>query len=158
MEKIDFLEGISSFIKYLYIQKNILHKNLTPIAKKYKLKMSELNLMLSVRFNKEIQTASDIAKFSELKRGNISLIVETLTCRRFLKQLGVEGDRRMKKLVLTEKAESVLKECEQIMTVIYENSMEGISVEELNGARNVFKKLYENSLKENCGGQEKNEI
>lgn len=123
-------------------------RHLEPIAKKYKLKMSDLSLILLLHINKEIQTAKDISTFSDLKRGNISLIVESLSCRGFLKQLAVEGDRRMKRLVLTSMCDEILKETDGILETLFKLMIDGIEEEELLRCKEVFIKMYENILKE----------
>ncbi len=143
-----FIEQASSTMTFAYLQRAWMQRHLEVISKKYKLKMSDLNLMLLVHINKDVKTAKDVAKFSELKRGNISLIVESLSCRGFINQLSVEGDRRMKRLVLTPKCEEILKECDEKIIQLLKISMEGISVEEIQQAKQVFAKMYQNITNE----------
>ena len=143
-----FIEQASSTMTFAYLQRAWMQRHLEVISKKYKLKMSDLNLMLLVYINKDVKTAKDVAKFSELKRGNISLIVESLSCRGFINQLSVEGDRRMKRLVLTPKCEEILKECDEKIIQLLKISMEGISVEEIQQAKQVFAKMYQNITNE----------
>lgn len=143
-----FIEQASSTMTFAYLQRAWMQRHLEVISKKYKLKMSDLNLMLLVHINKNVKTAKDVAKFSELKRGNISLIVESLSCRGFINQLSVEGDRRMKRLVLTPKCTEILKECDEKIIQLLKISMEGISVEEIQQAKQVFAKMYQNITNE----------
>ncbi len=152
----NLIEHISSMMNFVNIQRLWMQRHLEPIAKKYKLKMSDLSLMLLLHINKEIQTAKDVSKFSDLKRGNISLIVESLSCRGFIKQLAVQGDRRMKKLVLTSKCDEILKKCDEILLVLFKLMIEGIAEDELLGARQVFIKMYENIEKEEHKSLEEN--
>lgn len=148
MLPVQFIEQASSTMTFAYLQRVWMQRHLEVISKKYKLKMSDLNLMLLVHINKDVKTAKDVAKFSELKRGNISLIVESLSCRGFINQLSVEGDRRMKRLVLTPKCEEILKECDEKIIQLLKISMEGISVEEIQQAKQVFAKMYQNITNE----------
>lgn len=148
MLPVQFIEQASSTMTFAYLQRAWMQRHLEVISKKYKLKMSDLNLMLLVHINKDVKTAKDVAKFSELKRGNISLIVESLSCHGFINQLSVEGDRRMKRLVLTSKCEEILKECDEKIIQLLEISMEGISVEEIQQAKQVFAKMYQNITNE----------
>lgn len=148
MLPVQFIEQASSTMTFAYLQRAWMQRHLEVISKKYKLKMSDLNLMLLVHINKDVKTAKDVAKFSELKRGNISLIVESLSCRGFINQLSVEGDRRMKRLVLTPKCEEILKECDEKIIQLLKISMEGISVEEIQQAKQVFAKMYQNITNE----------
>ena len=143
-------------MNFVNIQRLWMQRHLEPIAKKYKLKMSDLSLMLLLHINKEIKTAKDVANFSDLKRGNISLLVESLSCRGFIKQLAVEGDRRMKRLVLTSKCDEILKQCDEILLVLFELMIEGVAEDELLGARQVFIKMYENIIKEEQRNLEEN--
>lgn len=152
----NLIEHISSMMKFVNIQRLWMQRHLEPIAKKYKLKMSDLSLMLLLHINKEIQTAKDVSKFSDLKRGNISLLVESLSCRGFIKQLAVEGDRRMKKLVLTSKCDEILKECDEILVTLFKIMIDGVDETELLGARQVFIEMYENIKKEEKRNLEEN--
>lgn len=148
MLPVQFIEQASSTMTFAYLQRAWMQRHLEVISKKYKLKMSDLNLMLLVHINKDVKTAKDVAKFSELKRGNISLIVESLSCRGFINQLSVEGDRRMKRLVLTPKCDEILKECDEMIIQLLKISMEGISIEEIQQAKQVFTKMYQNITNE----------
>lgn len=148
MLPVELIEQASSAMTFAYLQRTWMQRHLEVISKKYKLKMSDLNLMLLVHINKDVKTAKDVAKFSELKRGNISLIVEYLSCRGFINQLSIEGDRRMKRLVLTPKCDEILKECDEMIIQLLKISMEGISIEEIHQARQVFLKMYQNITKE----------
>ena len=148
MLPVQFIEQASSTMTFAYLQRAWMQRHLEVISKKYKLKMSDLNLMLLVHINKDVKTAKDVAKFSELKRGNISLIVESLSCRGFINQLSVEGDRRMKRLVLTPKCDEILKECDEKIIQLLKISMEGISMEEIQQAKQVFTKMYQNITNE----------
>ncbi len=152
----NLIEHISSMMNFVNIQRLWMQRHLEPIAKKYKLKMSDLSLMLLLHINKEIKTAKDVANFSDLKRGNISLLVESLSCRGFIKQLAVEGDRRMKRLVLTSKCDEILKQCDEILLVLFKLMVEGVAEDELLGARQVFIKMYENIIKEEQRNLEEN--
>ncbi len=144
----NLIEHISSMMNFMNIQRLWMQRHLEPIAKKYKLKMSDLSLMLLLHINKRIQTAKDVSNFSDLKRGNISLLVEYLSCKGFINQLAVEGDRRMKRLVLTSKCDEILNECDEVMVKLFELSLDGIEEEEILRARDVFTKIYKNILKE----------
>ncbi len=152
----NLIEHISSMMNFVNIQRLWMQRHLEPIAKKNKLKMSDLSLMLLLHINKRIQTAKDVSNFSDLKRGNISLLVESLSCRGFIKQLAVEGDRRMKKLVLTSKCDEILNECDEVMVKLFKLSLDGIAEDELLRAKEVFFQMYKNIEKEEHKSLEEN--
>mgnify|MGYP004460472109 FL=1 len=144
----DILEHTASIMKFGYIQKSWVAQHIEPVAKKNKLKLSDISLLYLLHLNKEFNTAKDVEKYSDLKRGNISLIVESLTCRGFLIQEQIEGDRRMKKLVLTSKCNPIFEECDEIVGALLKISLQGISEEELLVMKNCFKKMYRNMQNE----------
>ncbi len=148
MLPLELMENASSLMNFGYIQRTWLTQHVELIAKKYKLKNSDLTLLYLLHFNKSVKTAKDITKFSELKRGNISLIVETLTCKGYITQSSIKGDRRMKKLELTTKCKPILEEVDEVINNLLKIMMEGISDEEINVLRTAVRKMYENMQKE----------
>ena len=140
----NFVEQITPLMNHIYMQKKWFDLQFKPISKKYGLKSTELSLLVLIHLNKKLQTASDIEKFTEMKRGNISLLVECLSCRGYLLQEAVEGDRRRKRLVLTEKSNKILEECDAITQVYLNNIFKGIPKDELEICMKVFNKMNEN--------------
>lgn len=63
----DFFDHVKPMMNYSLIQKTWLRTNCEPICKKYKLKMSEYQILLLIHVNSDVQTAKDIEKFSEMK-------------------------------------------------------------------------------------------
>lgn len=148
MLPLELLENASSLMNFGYIQRTWMMQHIEVIAKKYKLKNSDLTLLYLLHFNKDVKTAKDITKFSDLKRGNISLIVETLTCKGYITQSSIEGDRRMKKLELTSKCDKIMEEVDEVINKLLKITMERISNEEINVLRTCVRKMYENMQKE----------
>lgn len=149
MLHVKLLENVMPIMRFGYIQRKWIEKHVEIIAKKYKMKSSDLNLMYFLRLNKEIETAKDIAKYTFLKRGNISLIVEALSCRGYINQIAIEGDRRMKRLVLTPKCDEILEELDEVINTLMKILLSGFSKEDLETLRKNFKCMYENMEKEN---------
>lgn len=148
MLHVKLLESVMPIMRFGYIQRKWIENHVEIIAKKYKMKSSDLNLMYFLRLNKEIETAKDIAKYTDLKRGNISLIVEALFCRGYINQIAIEGDRRMKKLVLTPKCDEILEELDEVVNKLMKILLDGFSKEDLETLRKNFKCMYENMEKE----------
>ncbi|MDY3887070.1 MAG: hypothetical protein SOZ24_07430, partial [Treponema sp.] len=82
-----------------------------------------------------------------LKRGNISFIVETLFNRGFIVQETDENDRRSNKIMLTEKARSIIEESKVILNDTFSLIIEGIPKEELEMGEKLFEKMYLNIKK-----------
>ena len=91
-----------------------------------------------------MKSAKKISELGELKRGNISFIVETLFKRGFIVQETDENDRRSNKIMLTEKARSIIEESKAILDKTYLSIMDGISKEEIESGERLFEKMYSN--------------
>lgn len=142
----DFFDHVKPMMNYSLIQKTWLRTNCEPICKKYKLKMSEYQILLLIHVNSDVQTAKDIEKFSEMKRANISILVEILCKKGFLIQEAIENDRRMKKLTLTKECDELIHDTDKIIDYLVINTFKDIDNEDLAICEKVFNKMYENLI------------
>lgn len=140
----ELYEHISPMMNHAYMQKKWFEWQFKPICKEYGIKNSEFSILLALHLNPEIKTAVDIEKFSELKRGNISICVEILCHKDLLKQVPSENDRRFKTLVLTEKAGEILEKGDEIINEYCAHIFQGIPKENFCTCDKVFKKMTEN--------------
>lgn len=137
-------EHIEPMMNHAYMQKKWFEAQFKPICREYELKNSDLSVLLALHLNHSIKTAVDIEKFGELKRGNISLCVDTLCQRGYLQQQVDENDRRFKQLVVTSKADELLEKCDQIINSYCCYIYRGITKEEAENCDSVFRKMNEN--------------
>ena len=137
-------ESQSKLINFAYSVRILLEEKIKPVQKEYDLKKSELCFLLILDFYPELNSAKKISGLGELKRGNISFIVETLFKRGFIVQETDENDRRSNKIMLTEKARSIIEESKAILDKTYLSIMDGISKEEIESGERLFEKMYSN--------------
>lgn len=137
-------ESQSKLINFAYSVRILLEEKIKPVQKEYDLKKSELCFLLILDFYPELNSAKKISELGELKRGNISFIVETLFKRGFIVQETDENDRRSNKIMLTEKARSIIEESKAILDKTYLSIMDGISKEEIESGEQLFEKMYSN--------------
>ena len=140
-------ESQSKLINFAYSVRILLEEKIKPVQKEYDLKKSELCFLLILDFYPELNSAKKISELGELKRGNISFIVETLFKRGFIVQETDENDRRSNKIMLTEKARSIIEESKVILNDTFSLIIEGIPKEELEMGEKLFEKMYLNIKK-----------
>ena len=58
----DILEHTTSIMKFGYTQKSWVAQHIEPVAKKNKLKLSDISLLYLLHLNKEFNTAKDVEK------------------------------------------------------------------------------------------------
>lgn len=138
------LQEMATLSQLAVMQKEIFYERLKPVVKKYRMKKSEVILLFLLYLNPSLKTAKKICRISELKRGNVSILVEALTLRGFIRQETVLSDRRSRNLYLTDKANALIEEFEDEMEKMHNDMLAGISKEELELCTGVFKKISEN--------------
>ena len=119
-----FLQEMATLSQLAVMQKEIFYERLKPVVKKYKMKNSEVILLFLLYLNPSRKTAKEICRISELKRGNVSILVEALTLRGFIRQETVLNDRRSRNLYLTDKANALIEEFEDEMEKIIDSVVE----------------------------------
>ena len=129
------------FMNFSYSLRILLEERMKTVQKEYDLKKSELIFLLSLEFYPELNSAKKISGLGKLKRGNISFIVETLFKRGFIVQETDENDRRSNKIMLTEKAHSIIEESKVILNDTFSLIIEGIPKEELEMGEKLFEKM-----------------
>ena len=131
-------EQVAPLMDFAFLQRKWFEGHFKNVSKKYGISLTELSVCLVLYLNPKIQSARDVEKYTELKRGIISVCVEHLSCKKFLKQEPVENDRRMKKLVLTPKAEPMLEESSQIINDYLKRVFGYVNKDELEICCRVF--------------------
>lgn len=138
---------IAKVFSFLYMSKNVVEKELLGICKQYKITNSALDLILFLAYYPNLNTSREICKFGNLKRGNVSVLVEILTKRGFIVQEQDEHDRRLKYLFLTEKSNQIVSEATKIHKEFENVLISDIKKEDLKLLENTFNKML-NTLKQ----------
>lgn len=140
----ELLEEANSFMNFIYLQRTWIDQHLDIVARKNKLKLPELKIILCLEFNKEIKTAKDIEKYSDFKRANISILVSSLACRGYLNQVSDENDKRLKKLELTKKCNVFIGECKEMIQKYMNIAFKDISDDEIETLKKIITQMYKN--------------
>lgn len=139
---------LTEIFSFIYMSKSFIEKDTEVICKEYKLTTSSLSLLLFLAHFPDLNTSKQICKFGGLKRGNVSVLVEILTKRGFIKQETDEKDRRIKYLFLTDKSTKIIEKVDVIHEKYKKVIKSNISEEDLNICEKVFLQMYKN-IKEN---------
>ena len=138
---------ISKVFSFLYMSKNLFEKEMAGICKEYKITNSALALILFLSHYPNLNTSREICKFGNLKRGNVSVLVEILTKRGFIVQEHDEHDRRLKYLFLTEKSDDIVNKAKKIHKEFENILISDIKKEDLELLENTFNKMF-NTIKQ----------
>ncbi len=118
-----------------------------PLCKELGFPQAALDILLFLYNNPELNTASSIATYRNIKPNLISNYVEKLVNAKYLTRCFSGKDRRIVELVLTEKGLSVGKEGKKLQEKYFEVLTEGLSKNELQ----IFSDTL-NSVNDNLSG------
>ncbi|HAS38282.1 MAG TPA: MarR family transcriptional regulator [Ruminococcaceae bacterium] len=115
-----------------------------PICKKYGINQSCFDVLMFCANNPENNTARDICAVRGIKSGIASVAVDTLIQKGFLKRTDDPDDRRIHRLVPTEKAKEIISDGRKMQDGFISTLKSGITPEEEEIFERVNEKILEN--------------
>lgn len=91
----------------------------------------------------------DLEREFSVRRSTISKVLTALEQKEYIRRVAVSNDRRLKKIVLTDKAKLLTDRIRLQKKILEEKMIEGLSEEELNSLRLTIEKIKINLSKEN---------
>ena len=104
-------------------------------------------MILFLANNPEYNTAKDLWEIRGIRSGNASVAIETLVRRGYLKREADAQDRRLQRLILTERANEAIAMGRQAQRVFGEQMMSGITEEELQLYWKISEQIRENVIR-----------
>lgn len=123
---------------------NIYGSLTVPICRKYGINQSGFDVLLCCADHPQYNTARDICARRGIKSGIASVAVESLIQRGLLVSEGDPKDRRMNRLVPTEKAAPIIEEGRRMQQYFEATLKNGISEEDMETFCRVAEKLMGN--------------
>ncbi len=90
----------------------------------------------------------DLEREFRVRRSTVSKILTALEQKEYIKRIAVSSDRRLKKIVLTDKAKLLTDRIKHQKRMLEEKMTSGISEEELSAFRATLEKIKQNLSKE----------
>ena len=118
-----------------------------PVCKRYQLNQTCLDVILFLANNPEYNTAKDLWEIRGIRSGNASVAIETLVRRGYLKREADAQDRRLQRLILTERANEAIAMGRQAQHAFGEQMMSGITEEELQLYWKISEQIRENVIR-----------
>ncbi|MDE5899356.1 MAG: winged helix DNA-binding protein [Treponemataceae bacterium] len=134
--------------QFSYLHRKLLEECLRPLCKKYKLSASSFSIIVFLYSNPSKNLSRDICTYTDLRRGNVSILVEKLTKMGYIRQDVDDADRRKHYLTLTEKSVALLAEVEFIFEEHERVITKGISRELLHCGELLLEKIHCNLVEE----------
>ena len=123
---------------------NIYNELSLPICRKYGVNQTCFDVLMFCANNPENNTARDICGVRGIKSGIASVAVETLISVEYMTRECDPHDRRIRRLVPTEKAAPLINEGRRMQQNFARTLRRGITAEELQAFESINAKLEEN--------------
>ena len=117
-----------------------------PVCKKFQLNQTSFDVLMFLANNPEYNTARDICEIRGIRTGMASVAVDFLVKNGYLQRQPDVSDRRIWRLILTEKSNAIVQEGRQIQQEFGRQLTSGISEEEIAAYMQTAQKFKENIL------------
>lgn len=118
-----------------------------PACKELGIPQTAFDILMFLTNNPNFNTAKDISTYSGIKKNLISMHVEKLVNQGYLTRESVPGDRRKVKLVVTDKAFSVIDKGRKVQNYYYKFLIDGLSEKDLAAFRKCIDTISNNADK-----------
>lgn len=88
----------------------------------------------------------DIEKFLNIRRSSVTTLITSLEEKQYLNRVSVKDDGRLKKLVLTDKANNVINQIELQIQMLETKMIKDIDQKDINIFRKVIEKMTKNLM------------
>lgn len=118
-----------------------------PLCKKFQLSQTSFDVLMFLANNPESNTARDICEIRGIRSGMASVAVDFLVKNGYLIRQADPDDRRIWRLLITEKSTEIILTGKQIQQEFGNQLTEGISEKDLKVYMEIAEKFKENILK-----------
>ena len=116
-----------------------------PICRKYGINQTSFDVLMFCANNPERNTARDICAVRGIKSGMASVAVETLIKSGLMVRQEDLSDRRIHRLIPTEKAEPIIEDGHRVQQDFVERLKRGIDEEESTAFKSFMEKIIKNA-------------
>ena len=138
--------NISSLLEFVIRIESAYEKFCKPAYEEFNLSKTSFDILMFLANNPKYSTAKDISQMKNIKPNVVSSHVDQLVNDGYLERQGVEGDRRMYKLVLLPKSNEIISLGHKYQCDFYKTIIQGLSEEDLNLYHRCFKIIYDNAV------------
>ena len=117
-----------------------------PVCKKFQISQTSFDVLMFLANNPEYNTARDICEIRGIRTGIASVAVDLLVKNGYIQRQPDANDRRITRLILTEKSDQIVQEGRTIQHEFGAQLTAGISEDELAAYMKTAQKFKENIL------------
>ncbi len=134
-----------SLLEDMHVLKKIIDNPLARIAKETDLTVNEIRVLLFLYENEKFDLASEIVEKLMISKAHVSVSVEQLVSKEYIKKVQDENDKKKFHLKLTSNSKGVLDLLDIEIEKLKADLLEGVSKEEREVFVKTLKKIIQNT-------------
>ena len=138
-------QSVFTLGKYVFKVHDKLNEKL---SSKYGISNFEINILFTLKWNSECDTARDLVEKLNLSKSNVSTAIDNLTKKGYLKGFQDENDRRYIHLKIQEPAKDILDEASKVHDEFIKIVTKDIPKEKLDVCQSVLEQIAKNMVEE----------
>lgn len=134
----------TDFLRFLRDAICLYEEMCRPLCQKNGILKPAFDILMFLANNPGCQLASDISRLRGMKPNTVSFHVEKLAQEGYIERIPVENDRRKTKLLLTAKADPIIREGHLVQKQFTEQLHKGLSAEDMEQMKRILSTIREN--------------
>lgn len=134
-----------SLLEDMHVLKKIIDNPLARIAKETDLTVNEIRVLLFLYENEKLDLASEIVEKLMISKAHVSVSVEQLVSKKYIKKVQDENDKKKFHLKLTSNSKGVLDLLDIEIEKLKADLLEGVSKEEREVFVKTLQKIIQNT-------------
>lgn len=139
---------MTEILKFIYSMKKLYDHLCSEVMKTYQLTRSELDILLFLYNNPQFDNAKDIVEKRGLSKSHVSMGIERLIDKGYLKTVKDQQDKRKYHLILLENAQPIIQDGLKVQQHFSDILFKGFSEEEKQLRKKMFHQMCVNILEE----------
>ena len=120
------------------------HEMFENIIQQYQVNQIEIDVLAFLANNPEYKYAQDIVSVRRISKGHVSMAIDSLTKKEFLRRTPDPNNRICNILVITDKAKELVKDIQAIQLTYIKNAYQDFSEEEMKKYKEFEERIYRN--------------
>lgn len=129
----------------ILILKKVIDKAFIRISKEAQLTLNELRVLLFLYENDKFDLASEIVQELMISKAHVSVSIDELVKKKYLKRISDENDKKKNHLKLTNKASKILEQIDVETNHLKQELLKNISNEDMETFKHTIKTIIQNT-------------
>lgn len=130
---------------HLYLTKKVYHQTLEPVCEKYQITRMELDILLFLANNLQFDTAKDIIEHRGLTKSHVSISIQSLEKKGYLKRVSYPENHKNLHLSLLESSKIIIEDGRQAQQDLFKKLFAHLEEEHFHYLKETLSQITKNA-------------